>query len=100
MTKYSLIPLDKTSVSPHEISETLRNQLPYFTEGKFHDSSNPDRLFFPIARTSELLEEGVFYVVSPLDDQNRAEIELTDEQEDLLEWLVSNHIEEARITTL
>ena len=89
MAKYHLIPLDKTEIDPYEISGTLRKQLPYFTEGRIHDTGNSDKFFFPIARTSELLEDGVFYVVSPLDDQNQAEIEITDEQEDLLEWLVS-----------
>jgi hypothetical protein len=97
MTEYHVIPLDKTGIDPYEISATLRKQLPYFTEGRIQDTSNPDRFFFPIARTSELLEDGVFYVVSPLDDQNQAEIEITDEQEDLLEWLVSNQIENVQI---
>ena len=97
MADYYVIPLVKTKIAPYEISDTLRNQLPYFTEGKIHDTGDPDEFFFPIARTTELLEDGVFYVVSPLDDQNQAEIEITDEQEDLLEWLVSNQIEEVRI---
>lgn len=98
MTKYHVIPLDKTEISPYEISATLRNQLPYFTDGNIRETGNFDEFFFPIARTTELLEDGVFYVVSPLDDQNQAEIEITEEQEDLLEWLVSNRIEEVRIT--
>ena len=97
MSKYHVIPLDKTEIAPYEISATLRNQFPYFTAGRIHDTSNSNEFFFPIARTSELLEDGVFYVVSPLDDQNQAEIEITDEQEDLLEWLVSNRIERVRI---
>lgn len=98
MTKYHVIPLDKTEIAPYAISATLKNQLPYFTDGKIHDTGNSDEFVFPIARTTELLEDGVFYVVSPLDDQNQAEIEITEEQEDLLEWLVSNRIEQVRIT--
>ena len=98
MTKYHVIPLNKIEIAPYEISATLRNQLQYFTDGKIHDTGNSDEFVFPIARTTELLEDGVFYVVSPLDDQNQAEIEITEEQEDLLEWLVSNRIEEVRIT--
>lgn len=100
MTKYHVIPLDKPEIAPYEISATLRKQLPYFTEGRIHDTGSTDQFLFPIARTSELLEDGVFYVVSPLDDQNQAEIEITDEQEDLLEWLVSNQIEDVRIIEL
>ena len=98
MTKYLVIPLDNTEIAPYEISATLRNQLPYFTEGRIQNRGSSGEFFFPIARTTELLEDGVFYVVSPLDDQNQAEIEITDEQEDLLEWLVSNGIEGVRIT--
>lgn len=98
MTKYHVIPLDKTEIAPYEISATLRNQLPYFTDGRIHDTGNSDEFVFPIARTTELLEDGVFFVVSPLDDQNQAEIEITEEQEDLLEWLVSNRIGKVRIT--
>ena len=97
MAKYLVVPLDKIEIAPYEISPTLKKQLQYFTDGEVRDTDKPDELFFPLARTSELLEEGVFYVVSPLDDQNQAEIEITDEQEDLLEWLVSNQIERAQV---
>ena len=98
MTKYLVSAIDKPDLEPYEVSRTLRGQLHYFTEGEIRDTQKPNDYFFPIERTSELLEEGVFYLVSPLDDQNRAEIEITDEQEDFLEWLVSNEIEQIRVS--
>jgi len=100
MTKYLVVPLDKMQVSPYKISPVLKRQLQYFTDGERRDTDKPEEFFFPLARTSELLREGVFYVVSPLDDQNQAEIEITDEQEDLLEWLVSHQIERVQVSAL
>jgi hypothetical protein len=97
MAKYLIHALDKPGTAPYAISPTLRKQLQYFTTGEIRDSSNPDEFFFPLERTSELLDVGVFYVVSPLDDQHQAEIEISDEQEDLLDWLVSNGIQHVKV---
>ena len=43
------------------------------------------------------LEDLVIEVVSPLDSQSKAEIELTEEQEAWLEWMVANRIEHIRL---
>ncbi len=97
MAKYLVYSLNKPEIEPYEISPTLRKQLQYFTEGEIRDTQKPDEYTFPLERTSELLDEGVFYIVSPLDDKHQAEIEITDEQEDLLDWLVSNGVEHVRV---
>ncbi len=98
MAKYLVYAVDKPNLKPYEISRTLRGQLHYFTEGEIRDREKPNDYFFPLERTSELLDEGVFYITSPLDDQNQAEIEITEEQEDFLEWLVSNRIERVHVS--
>jgi hypothetical protein len=98
MVKYLAVASDKLNLEPYEISRTLRGQLHYFTQGEIRDSEKPNDYFFPIERTTELLDAGVFYLVSPLDDRNRAEIEITAEQEDLLAWLVSNEIERVHVS--
>ena len=102
MTQYLVFAVDQPALEPYEISQMLRGQLHYFTEGvnsrRWNDSENPDKFFFPLERTSELLEEGVFYVTSPLDDQHQAEIEITEEQENILEWIVSHKIENVRVS--
>ena len=43
------------------------------------------------------LDDGVVYVVSPLDAENQAEIELTEYHEAFLQWLLSHHINRVRI---
>lgn len=95
---YLAFAADKQNFEPFEISRTLRGQLHYFTEGEIRNSEKPNDYFFPLERTAELLDTGVFYLVSPLDDRNRAEIEITAEQEDFLAWLVSNQIERIHVT--
>ena len=102
MAKYLAFAVDKLDLEPYEVSRMLRGQLHYFTEGassrQWDESEDPNAFFFPLELTSELFEEGVFYVTSPLDDQNQAEIEITEEQEDFLDWLVSNKIEKVRVS--
>ncbi len=98
MANFLIYSLDKTALSPFEISPMLRKQLQYFTDGEVRHAGSAHEFFFPLVRTSLLLEQGVFHVVSPLDDQNQAEIEITDEQEDLLQWLVRNQIERVRVS--
>jgi hypothetical protein len=43
------------------------------------------------------LDEGVVYVVSPLDAENQAEIELTEYHEAFLQWLVTHNIQRVRV---
>jgi hypothetical protein len=43
------------------------------------------------------LDEGVFYLVSPLDTANQTEVELTEEQEDFLDWLKGTGVTHVRI---
>ncbi len=46
---------------------------------------------------AQWLDEGVVEVVSPLDSQRKAEIELTEEQEAWLEWMVAHQIQHVRL---
>ena len=49
------------------------------------------------AEARRWLDEGVVYVVSPLDAENKAEIELTEEHEAFLEWLVQHNVQHVRM---
>ena len=39
----------------------------------------------------------MIFLVSPLDTANMTEVELTEEQEDLMQWLVKNNVEHVRL---
>ena len=49
------------------------------------------------ANVKKWLDDGVFYLVSPLDSANMTEVELTEEQEMLLNWLDKNQVEHVRV---
>ncbi len=43
------------------------------------------------------LAEGVLTLISPLDSENQADVEISEEQEKWLEWMVAHKIEHIRL---
>jgi hypothetical protein len=95
-----LVAVDRPLVGSLPITERMRAQLVYFM-------TPPDSAGVPplgeneywIARADVVkwLTDGVFYLLSPLDSSNVAEIDLTEEQEQLLAWLDMNRVEHVRV---
>jgi hypothetical protein len=100
MAQTTLIPLDRPDVKPWLISPRLRTQLVYFASASGGPGVPPlgeQEFFFAEAEVVHWLDEGVFYLVSPLDTANRTEVELTEEQEDFLRWLVEQQVRHVRL---
>jgi len=100
MAQPLLVAVDRPGVSPLPISERMRGQLVYFmtptsTEGVPRLGEN--ELWFARAEVAEWLADGVVYLVSPLDSANKIEVELSEEQEVLLNWLDKNGIQHVRV---
>jgi hypothetical protein len=100
MTQPALVPLDRTEVARRPISTRLRTQLVYFMSAP----GTPDvpalgenEYWFDPADVERWLDEGVFHLVSPLDTANMTEVELTEEQESLLNWLKSERVRHVRV---
>jgi len=90
MARLFLAPIDRPGVSPLPISSRLRDQLVYFMSPR--DTPNIPALgeldfWFDPNEVAKWVDEGVFYLVSPLDTENMTEVELTEEQETFLAWL-------------
>jgi hypothetical protein len=100
MSQPMLVAVDRPLVKPLPISPRLRTQLVYFMTppGSAGVASLGENEFW-IARddVTKWLSEGVFYLVSPLDSANKTEVELSDEQEGLLDWLTKNGVEHVRV---
>ena len=96
----TLIPLDRPEVLPRAISTRLRGQLVYFA-GAPGDREAPslgeNEYFFSRQDVSRWLDEGVFSLISPLDTANMTEVELTEEQEALLQWLADASVQHVRV---
>lgn len=99
MPQVTLVSVDHSGISPLPISARLRSQLVYFmssagTEGVPALAEN--EFWFARDEVARWLDEGVFYLVSPLDSANMTEVEITEEQEAFLSWLNRNQVQHVR----
>jgi hypothetical protein len=80
--------------------ERFRLEIVYFmTPGDAPGAPKlgPNEYWIEPANVNRWLEEGCFSVVSPLDAESVAEIELTEDQERWLEWLKKYAISQVQI---
>lgn len=94
-----LIAVHRPEVAPLQVSDRFRQQIPYFmTPGG--EPGVPalaaGEYWIRQAEARRWLDDGCVSVVSPLSAEAKAEIELTEEQEEFLEWLLANGIEHIR----
>src|SRR5262245_1017708 len=92
----------RPDLAPQRMSDRFRTEVAYFMSTA--DEPGVPKLgeaeyWVDATRVGTWLDEGVFRLVSPLDSASRAEIELTEEQEDWLEWMQSNGIQHIRLTS-
>ncbi len=100
MARLYLVPLDLPTVPPLAISLRLRNQLVYFMSARDTPGLpelGEDDFWFDSAEVAKWVDEGVFYLVSPLDTDNMTEVELSEEQEALLAWLHAKKVQHVRL---
>jgi hypothetical protein len=100
MARLALVPLDRPEVAPLPITLRLRNQLVYFMSARDTPGIPPlgdDDFWFDPVEVAKWVDEGVFYLVSPLDTENMTEVELTEEQETLLAWLHTGQVRHVRL---
>ncbi len=100
MSQITIVALDRPGLSPYVISPRLRSQLVYFTAAK--DAPGTPHLadhefWFKREDVIKWADEGVFYLVSPLDTANMTEVELSEEQESFVLWLRENEVQHARV---
>ncbi len=96
----ALVPIDRPEVAPYPLSARLRSQLVYFmaapgTPGV--PALGENEYWFDPEEVARWVDEGVFYLVSPLDTANMTEVELTEEQESLLGWLSTRGVRHVRL---
>jgi len=53
--------------------------------------------WFAEAEVAKWLEDGVIYLVSPLDTANMTEVEISEEQETFLSWLQEGRVQHVRV---
>lgn len=53
--------------------------------------------WFAEAEVAKVLDDGVIYLVSPLDTANMTEVEISEEQENFLGWLQDKKVQHVRV---
>ena len=91
----------RPELPPMPMSDRFRHEVTYFRslpgEGNVPNLP-PGEFWVSAASVERWLDDGVFYIVSPLDSARPAEIELSEEQEQWLEWMARNQVEHIRLT--
>ena len=92
--------VEKSDLPPFDMPDGFRMEIVYFMTPA-GDEGVPKlaegEYWIRLDDARRWLDEGVFSIVSPLDAASKAEIELTEEQESWLEWMVENELQHVRI---
>ena len=90
----------RPELAPHPMPERFRTEIAYFMSLP-GDAGVPTlaagEYWISASQVRQWLDDGVFHLVSPLDSQSQAEIELSEEQESWLEWMAQHGVERVRI---
>jgi hypothetical protein len=100
MARLTLVAVDHPEVAPLPISPRMRTQLGYFMTPADAPGLPPlgeDEYWIAAADVAKWIDEGVLYLVSPLDTANMTEVELSEEQEALLQWLRDHSVQHVRV---
>lgn len=92
--------VDHPELPPLSMPDRFRHEITYFItpSGQSGIPALPAREYWIRQSDAQAcLDDGAVRIVSPLDSDSKAEIELTEEQEAWLEWLLAHHIEHVRV---
>jgi hypothetical protein len=92
--------INRPELAPFRMSDRFKHEITYFMS--LPGETGVPKLaageyWVSLAQARNWLDDGVFHLVSPLDSENQTEIELSEEQEAWLEWMVANKVEQIRL---
>lgn len=95
-----VIAIDRPGVPPCDMPARFRTEIAYFMTPFGNPGVPPlapGEYWVRASDAQQWLNDLVFEIVSPLDAASKAQIELTDDQEAWLEWMVRHHVERVRL---
>lgn len=95
--------VNRPEVQPLEMPARFKHDIAYFMTPSGERGAPQlgiGEYWISIDEARRWFEDGVLEVVSPLDSENKAELELTEEQESWLDWLITNEVQHVRLTDL
>ena len=98
----TVLAIDHPAAPPCAMPDRFRHDVNYFaTPAGVQDAPArlPEREYWSRpADAQRILDDGVITIVSPLDSDSRTEIEITEDQERWLEWLIAHQIQHVRLS--
>src|SRR5688572_6085665 len=93
--------VEKTELQPFEMPARFKHDITYFA-AQVGEHGVPEAIaqgewWVRLEDAQRLYDEGVIRIVSPLDSANSVEVEITEEQEAWLKWMIQNEIEHVRL---
>src|SRR5262245_45735559 len=92
--------VDHPELEPFRMPDRFRHEITYFmtVSGVGGVPKLPaGEYWIRLADSRNALDDGAVRIVSPLDSASKAEIELSEEQEAWLEWMVTSGVEHVRL---
>ena len=96
-----IVSLDHPELPPLVMPDRFRTEIVYFMTPA-GDRGAPKTLgskeyWIAAADAAKWLEDGVICLISPLDAASKAEIEISEDHETWLEWMVNHQIQHVRV---
>lgn len=92
--------VDHPELAPLEMPARFKHDIAYFMTPA-GESGVPElaagEFWVRLEEAQHWLDEGVLSLVSPLDSENRAEAEISEDQERWLEWMLEHRIQHVRL---
>lgn len=95
-----VIAVGHPELPPLKMPQRFRHEVTYFMTPAGEHGVPPlaaGEYWIRLPDAQRCLEEGVISIVSPLDSETRAEIEISEEQEEWLEWMVKHRLEHIHV---
>ncbi len=92
--------VDKPDLKPYAMPARFRTDIAYFMSVPGESGVPPlpsGDYWVRLTDARQWLEDGVIQLVSPLDSEHQTEVEISEEQEEWLQWMVNHGVEHIRI---
>jgi hypothetical protein len=91
----------RPELPPLAMPDRFRHDITYFSTAAGKAGAPADlaegEWWVRLDDAREIFDAGVIRIVSPLDSASTAELEITEEQETWLKWMIENQIEHIRL---
>ena len=92
--------VEKPTLAPFTMPDRFRHDITYFRSSA-GEAGVPElprgEYWVRLDDSRRTYDAGCLRIVSPLDSDNRTEIEITEEQENWLQWMIANEVEHVRL---